>query len=47
MIIGDDLIGLVSHKFNDNEMDCYIVKLNMFPISICFERHYDDDVLEP
>ena len=21
MIIGDDLIGLVSHKFNDNEME--------------------------
>ena len=46
MILGDDLIGLVSHKFDNNELNCYIVKLNMFPISISFERHYDDDVLE-
>ena len=41
MIIGDELIGLVSHKFENNELDAYIIKINMFPISICFERHYN------
>lgn len=46
MIIGDDLIGFVSHKFKSNIIDAYIVKLSMFPISICFEKHYDYDYIE-
>ncbi len=41
MIIGDEFIGVISHKFNNNELDAYIYKVNIFPISICFENHYD------
>ena len=46
MIMGDELIGIVSHKFKDNELDVYVAKINMFPISICFEKHYDSNHTE-
>ena len=46
MIVGDELIGIVSHKFKDDELDVYIAKINMFPISICFEKHYDSNHIE-
>ena len=46
MIMGDELIGVVSHKFDNNELNVYLAKINMFPISICFERHYDTDHME-
>tara|TARA_R110002012_G_scaffold57177_4_gene147258 strand:+ start:9123 stop:9314 length:192 start_codon:yes stop_codon:yes gene_type:complete len=46
MIIGDNFIGLISHKFNENELNAYVIKLNMFPISICFEKHYDISHME-
>lgn len=46
MIIGDELIGFVSHKFNNKILDAYIIKVSMFPISICFEKHYDYDYIE-
>ena len=46
MIIGDELIGFVSHKFNNKILYAYIIKVIMFPISICFEKHYDYDYIE-
>tara|TARA_Y100000592_G_C5482191_1_gene326406 strand:- start:17132 stop:17323 length:192 start_codon:yes stop_codon:yes gene_type:complete len=41
MILGDNIIGIASHRFDDNELNTYILKVNLFPFSFCFERNYD------
>ena len=41
MILGDNIIGIISNRFNDEELNTYVFKLSIFPFSFCFEKHYD------
>ena len=46
MILGNDLVGLISHKFKEKDLDSYLLKLYLYPISLIFERHYDLNIYE-
>ena len=41
MIIGNNLIGILTKRFNNKELDSYIAKINMFPISLMYNRDYE------
>tara|TARA_R110000824_G_scaffold310700_1_gene497967 strand:+ start:7080 stop:7271 length:192 start_codon:yes stop_codon:yes gene_type:complete len=41
MILGDNVIGIISNRFNDEELNAYVFKINIFPFSFCIEKHYD------
>jgi|TARA_R110002167_G_scaffold16046_4_gene63476 hypothetical protein len=41
MIIGNNLIGILTKRFNNKDLDSYIAKINMFPISLMYNRDYE------
>ena len=41
MILGDNLIGIISEKFKEKDLNAYVLKINLFPFALIFEKHYD------
>ena len=41
MIIGNNLMGILTKRFNNKDLDSYIAKINMFPISLMYNRDYE------
>jgi len=41
MIIGDNLIGIKSAKFNNKELNNYIIKISIFPFFIIYNIDYE------
>ena len=41
MIIGNNLIGILTKRFNNKGLNSYIAKINMFPISLMYNRDYE------
>ena len=41
MIIVNNLIGILTKRFNNKGLNSYIAKINMFPISLMYNRDYE------
>ena len=41
MIIGNNLMGILTKRFNNKDLNSYIAKINMFPISLMYNRDYE------
>jgi len=46
MKIGDNLIGILSRTFEDGDLNAYVLNINLFPISLYFQKHYDNNHIE-
>ena len=46
MKIGDNLIGVLSTTFKDENLNAYVLNINLFPISFYIQRHYDSNHIE-
>jgi len=46
MIIGDELIGILSTTFEDEDLNAYVLNINLFPISFYIQKHYDNNHIE-
>ena len=43
MKIGDNLIGVLSTTFKDENLNAYVLNINLFPISFYIQRHFDNN----
>jgi|TARA_S200002703_G_scaffold86455_2_gene74493 hypothetical protein len=46
MIIGDRNIGIIAKKFNNEQLDAYIININLFPFSFWVQSHLDTNHYE-
>jgi|TARA_R100000781_G_scaffold113230_1_gene81355 choline kinase len=41
MLVGNELMGIVTKRFNNEDLNSYIAKINMFPVSIMYNKDYE------
>tara|TARA_Y100000004_G_C8816398_1_gene369966 strand:+ start:279 stop:476 length:198 start_codon:yes stop_codon:yes gene_type:complete len=44
--LGDNLIGILANRFNDNELNVYVINVNLFPISLYYEYFYEEKYIK-